>query len=264
MKEWTDHTIHANGVDQHYWQVGGAPEIMLLHGITDNGTCWQRTANVLSNEYGVLMPDARGHGLSSAPDTGYGVEENAADALALINALGIDEIIVWGHSMGGATAAMLAAMAPERVRAVILEDPAFVESDGNPARAEQWAAGLRQQQAMSPESLVAWGRENLRAWSPDTIEPWAEAKRQTRLQVFEYVRDQSVPWPSFVGKITAPTLLITAEPQRGAIITPEMATQIAAMTPLLQVAFVEGAGHCIRYEQFDAYMEAARTFLREL
>ncbi len=264
MKEWTDHTIHANGVDLHYWQIGGTPQILLLHGITDSGKCWQRGANALSSEYDLIMLDARGHGLSSTPETGYNPQHNAADALALLDALGIDKLIVWGHSMGGATGAQLAAMAPERVKALILEDPAFVPSEGNPERAEQWANGLRQQQALPLEQLVAWGRENLRTWSADTIAPWAEAKKQVRLNVFEHVREPSTPWQEFVSKITAQTLIITGEPERGAIISPELAGSLGEMVPALQVARIDGAGHCVRYEQFEAYMEAARAFLREL
>jgi pimeloyl-ACP methyl ester carboxylesterase len=264
VSTWSDHSAHVNGIDVHYWQTGGDPEIMLLHGLTDSGRCWRRTADALSSEYGILMPDARGHGLSSAPESGYRVEDRVADALALLDALGIERIVVWGHSMGAATAAQLAASAPERVRAVILEDPPYLERMGDPPQADQWAEGLRQQQALSIEELAAWGREHMPTWSPDTLELWAEAKHQTRLQVFEYVRNPPTPWQSFIGNMSAPTLLITGEPERGAIVSPELAAQLQGMAPALQVAQITGAGHCIRYEQFDAYMAAARSFLHEM
>jgi pimeloyl-ACP methyl ester carboxylesterase len=241
--------------------MGTRPDIMLLHGLTDNGRCWQRAAHALAGEYGTIMPDARGHGSSDTPATGYRVEDRVADALGLLDALEIKRIVVWGHSMGAATAAMLAATAPERVRAVILEDPPYMpfvpDSGGR-------RAGLEQQQALSHAELVAQGKASNPRWSEDTFEPWAEAKRQARLQVFDYVREASTPWQSFLGNIKAPALLITGDPALGALVSPQIAAEMQSLAPSLQVANVPRAGHCIRYEQFDAYMEAARGFLREV
>ena len=72
MREWVSASVMANGIRVHYTQTGGGlPPLILLHGITDNGLCWTRVARTLEEEWDLSMPDARGHGLSEAPDTGH-------------------------------------------------------------------------------------------------------------------------------------------------------------------------------------------------
>jgi N-formylmaleamate deformylase len=54
----------------HYLRTGGSkPPLILLHGLTGNGACWNPVARFLESNFDVLMPDARGHGKSSAPPT---------------------------------------------------------------------------------------------------------------------------------------------------------------------------------------------------
>ena len=60
--------------------------------------------------------------------------------------------------------------------------------------------------------------------------------------------------------ICVPTLLITADPQKGALVTPAAAQAAQALNPLIQVAQIPGAGHNIRRENFKAYMEAVKGF----
>ncbi|HLJ86899.1 MAG TPA: alpha/beta hydrolase [Candidatus Angelobacter sp.] len=82
------------------------PPLVLLHGLTGNGTCWSPFARALEGELDVVMPDARGHGKSSAPlhgygDAGYRYDDHASDVVGLIRVLGLAAPILLGHSMGG-------------------------------------------------------------------------------------------------------------------------------------------------------------------
>jgi pimeloyl-ACP methyl ester carboxylesterase len=61
--------------------------------------------------------------------------------------------------------------------------------------------------------------------------------------------------------VTVPTLLVTSDPERGGIVTPEAAAEATRILPSLQVARLSGAGHNIRREQFDAFVATTRTFL---
>src|SRR3546814_3769258 len=72
------------------------------------------------------MPDARGHGNSSAPLHGYRYEDHASDVIGLIQALRLDMPILLGHSMGGMTAAVVANKAAKATRGVVLVDPTFL------------------------------------------------------------------------------------------------------------------------------------------
>src|SRR5882672_8468662 len=72
MPEWFSGDIVANGLRIHYSRTGGdKPALVLSHGATDSGLCWTRVARALEADYDVILPDARGHGLSDAPPSGY-------------------------------------------------------------------------------------------------------------------------------------------------------------------------------------------------
>jgi len=105
MPTFKDDFIEANGIRQHYWRTGNRtkPALVLCHGITDNGLCWTPVARALEADYDVIMLDARGHGLSDAPESGYATADLAADLAAFIHALDLEKPAVLGHSMGGAT-----------------------------------------------------------------------------------------------------------------------------------------------------------------
>jgi pimeloyl-ACP methyl ester carboxylesterase len=109
IKDWQTGYIEANGVRLHYTRTGGAePSIVLAHGVTDAGPCWTRVAEALAPEYDVIMVDARGHGQSDAPERGYGPVVQADDLAGVIADLGLNRPAVLGHSMGAATALVLA------------------------------------------------------------------------------------------------------------------------------------------------------------
>lgn len=72
------------------------------------------------------MPDARGHGNSSAPLNGYRYEDHARDVIGLIQGLGLTAPVLLGHSMGGMTVAVVASQIAVAIRGVILADPTFL------------------------------------------------------------------------------------------------------------------------------------------
>jgi hypothetical protein len=57
--------------------------------------------------------------------------------------------------------------------------------------------------------------------------------------------------------------LITADPERGAIVTPEVAEEARRLLPTLEARRLRGAGHNIRREQFEPYLQAVRAFPAE-
>ncbi len=253
----------------HYYRTGSrGPVIVLFHGITDNRLCWAPLARALEAEYDVVMPDARGHGLSDDGND-YTPESHAADAAAFIAALGLERPVIGGHSMGGLTATLVAARHPDLARAVILEDPAWSRPEtaearqARPAFAAEWRRKLALQQAQSPEEMLAQGRRDNPGWSMAEWEPWVMAKQQVRLSVLNYVDGSRPAWQDVVAGITIPGLLITGDPEKGVIITPEWAAEAAAIWPALEVVQIPRTGHSIRREGFDAYVKAVKAFLEK-
>lgn len=92
----------ANGIDIHFLRTGGdKPPLVALHGLIGSGACLSPLARTLEADFDVILPDARGHGRSSAPASGYSYPELAADVIGLIEKLELDAPILLGHSMGG-------------------------------------------------------------------------------------------------------------------------------------------------------------------
>jgi len=123
MSEPSAGRARRDGVDLVLWQwPGGPPPTLLLHGIGNYGRYWDLFARAVAGRLRLIAPDARGHGDSGKPGDGYAPSEFVADALATLDALGIERAFVVGHSMGGTHAMRLAADHPERVTGLVLVD----------------------------------------------------------------------------------------------------------------------------------------------
>lgn len=267
MSNWFSGDVIANGIRIHYYRTGGNKRpLVLSHGATDAALCWIPLTKALEADYDVIMPDARGHGLSEAPENDYSTAARAADLVGLIQALGLEKPALGGHSMGAGTTLRLIADHPDLACCAILEDPALRAAP--PTQAEQEARAVKsradaaERKAKDRTTLIAQGRASNPAWSADELEAWADAKQRVSLNFAGAIRFPDGPdWRELFPKVTCPTLLITADPDRGAIVTPQIAEEARRLLPSLKVARISGAGHSIRREQFDAYLAAVRGFL---
>jgi len=269
MTECKSYDVQANGIRIHYYRTGGdRPPLVLAHGITDDGPCWTRVARALQGEYDVIMPDARGHGFSqSTPPDGYTWPTLAEDLAAFIAALGLVRPRVMGHSMGAETAAEVAAEHPDLVSLLVLEDPPWRDVAMSPAevrsRAQEYHDSIVTQRELTREELVALCMQRSPQWHPDEVGPWCDAKLRVRPEVAHLVSSRPAPWRKTAARITCPTLLLTGDPERGAIVTPEHAEEAVSLMPRGRLAHIAGAGHCIHRDRFDEVLRAVRAFLAQ-
>ena len=98
------------------------PAVVALHGITANALAWTAVGRALEGRVRLVAPDLRGRAGSRALPPGKGLGTHVDDVVALLDHLGLDRVVVAGHSMGGFVAALLAARHPERVSSVVLVD----------------------------------------------------------------------------------------------------------------------------------------------
>ena len=104
--------IQINGAEIHYETYGtpkpGEVPVLLIHGSTNTGpTTWRTVVRRLERSHFIILPDCRGHGLSSNPGFTYSFKEHAADLAALVKALGHPKVHVVGHSNGGCIALLM-------------------------------------------------------------------------------------------------------------------------------------------------------------
>ncbi|BAZ08583.1 alpha/beta hydrolase fold protein [Calothrix sp. NIES-4071] len=112
--------IHVNEIDLFYNIQGKGTPLLLIAGFDCDSSYWSLVVPALVDNYQVIRLDNRGVGKSSAPNTPYSIKQMADDTTALLDYLGITEVHVAGHSMGGQIAQELAISNPGKVKSLIL------------------------------------------------------------------------------------------------------------------------------------------------
>lgn len=267
--EFSQNYVQANDLQVFYHQAGGGdgrtkPPLVLLHGYTDNGLCWARVARDLQDEYDVYMPDARGHGRTQGDVHIFSYEQLAADVVAFIQALGLERPFLFGHSMGAQTALIVAALAPDLVRAIVLEDPPFDHAASHDPQVLQTIADearLFQERPLAEKMSAI--RENNPGWHEAEIGPWAESTEEYNPEIQSpsvRQRMHQFVWRPTAVKVTCPVLLITADPAKG-IVTPAVAAEAARLMPRCETLQVPQAGHCIHRDAYEETMQPVIAFM---
>ena len=263
MTTWKNEVFETNGIRMHYLRTGGAkPPVVLLHGLMGNGACWTPLARALEGEFDVVMPDARGHGGSSAPHHGYRYDDHASDVVGLISGLALSRPVLLGHSMGGMTAAVVASRGAGIIRGLILVDPTFLSPerqrevrDSDVADQHRQALGLRK------SDLVAQARARHPHRSPEIVELQAEARLKTRMGAFDILTPPNPEYRNVVSAIDVPSLLVIGN---SPVVNLEMATELRSLNPRLRIERIQNAGHGVPFEQPERLGEVVASFLREL
>jgi 3-oxoadipate enol-lactonase len=146
-----------------------APVLLMLHSIGCDHAMWEPQRDAL-RDWRTIRLDLRGHGGSAAPDGDCSLERLARDALAVLDASGVDAAVVCGLSLGGLVAQQLAILAPERVRGLVLANTA-----ARIGTAEAWRDRAMQvrEQGLAAIADMAMGRffsEGFRTQSPKVVE----------------------------------------------------------------------------------------------
>ncbi len=116
--------ISAGGIETNYHDQGEGPPVLFIHGSGPGVSAWANwrlTMPALAKSYRVIAPDMVGFGFSDRPrDVEYRKETWIAQAIGLMDALGVEKAHVVGNSFGGAIALGLAIQRPERVNRLAL------------------------------------------------------------------------------------------------------------------------------------------------
>ncbi len=115
-------TLERDDVTIHY-RVDGANDaapLLISNSLGTNLEMWAPQVGVLAENFRVIRYDTRGHGASSVPEGPYTIEQLGRDALALLDAAGVERVCFIGLSMGGLTGLWLALNAPDRIDRMVL------------------------------------------------------------------------------------------------------------------------------------------------
>jgi len=237
MVAWSEGSIQANDLNIHSYRNGGTgkPQLLVLHGVMDNGLCWTPVARDLQARFDVIMPDAQGHGRTRGSLEHFSYPQLADDVAALIGALSLEKPSLFGHSMGAMTSVVVAASDPDLVRAIVLEDPPFMDesplkSEGNVPAAENLQAfqNILSLKTMSPQERLVAARNYNPTRDEAELGPWADSKIEFDPGILQHLQVM-FPWREMLPASTCPILLVTGDPAAGAIVTPQVAQEVSSL-----------------------------------
>lgn len=254
---------------------GEGPVVVLLHGYAENSDSWAPLAKDLMKDHTVVVPDLRGIGRSSRPESGYDKKTEAKDIRAVIVALGFDRTAVVAHDIGNMVAYAYAAMYPDKVeRLVVMDAPIpgiapWSEILQNPA---VWHFGFHGPDA---ERLVA-GRERIyfdRIWNDFSGDPGEpnNATRNFYAETYAQPGGMRAGFAQFAAfsqdakdnqvfeqtKLSMPVLAVGGEKSFGAL----QAVIMRHVATNVEGAVVKGSGHWLMEERPAETVALIRSFL---
>jgi pimeloyl-ACP methyl ester carboxylesterase len=273
-----EHSFHdlPTGVRVHLAAAGpaDAPAVLALHGWPQHWWSWRDVIAALGGELRVLCPDTRGFGWSGWPADGdFTKERFAADAIALLDALGLERVRLVGHDWGGWTALVAALRAPERFSSVLAMSIGQPWVPTSVAARNAWklwyqlpiAAPIAGERVVRDGRYVRWmltaGRRDAKGWAPgeretylDVLREPAAARASSRLYRAFLTRElPAAARGSFRGRrldVPARLLLGNREPFRDFA---------AGFERRGEIDVVEGAGHFLPEEAPQAVAERIRA-----
>ncbi|HEY3671537.1 MAG TPA: alpha/beta hydrolase [Acidimicrobiia bacterium] len=242
-------TIHANGIDIYYEQQGSGPRLLYFQG---SGQTLKKSGVMVdgfAKQFDVVAHDQRGLGQTEIPPGPYEMADYAADAAALLDAVGWDSCRAFGTSFGGMVAQEFAVTYPDRVERLALactspggkfaSYPLHQLADLPPEEAKAMGAQLLDGR-FTPEYLAehadAQGLVDMIAGMQGE-EATGEAHRGEMLQLDARSRLDVI---DRLGTITCPTLITGGKYDH--IAPPENSEKIAELIPQADLRFYEG-GH---------------------
>jgi 3-oxoadipate enol-lactonase/4-carboxymuconolactone decarboxylase len=242
------HDIAVHAVAEGPPPTADSAPILMLHSIGTNLHVFDPQAATLARNHRVIRMDLRGHGLSGVTAGPVTMSRHAQDALALLDALGIQRAHVVGLSIGGRIAQQMAAEAPDRVASLVLMDTA---AEFPPPEAWQQRIDIVSAQGMAglvdmvmprwvvdPSLASAQGlRRMLLGTDPQGYATSAAALRDARAA-------------EVAGRIACPTTVIVGE--RDIATPPAMAQALCDMIPGAQLVAIPEAAHIPTLERADA------------
>jgi len=254
------YNLRANGIRQHLirWEgPQGAPQMLLIPGITSPAITWGFVARRLAERFDVHVLDVRGRGLSEAGDLDYTLDAMAEDAIAVARQM--DSPILLGHSMGARIAIRANARDAGPFAGYVLVDPP-VSGPNRRAYPSKWP--------WYGDSIVlaagGCSAEDMRAYCPS----WTDEQRALRAEWLHTCQWGAIriAFDGFhtddihqdLRALTKPARLVIAGGAE--VITAADQAEIATLAPGMEQRIVPGAGHMIPWDDLDGFLDAVMDF----
>ncbi|MEU9541432.1 alpha/beta fold hydrolase [Streptomyces mirabilis] len=268
--------VKANGVELNVALAGEGPAVLLLHGFPHTWQLWTHVLDELAGRYRVIAPDLRGCGASARTAGGYDAGTLAADAEALLDALGETSAAVVGIDAGTPPAFLLAMRRPDLVRRLVVMESLVGRLPGAEeflAHGAPWWFGFHSAPGLA-ESVLTGHEDRYIDWfldagtlgqgvDPAVRDAFVHAYTGTEALrcAFSYYRalpesSRQIQEAVRTARLTVPTLAIGAHPVGSAL-----EQQLRPVTDHLSGHVIENCGHIIPLHRPDRLLALLEPFL---
>ncbi|HKO98950.1 MAG TPA: alpha/beta hydrolase [Pyrinomonadaceae bacterium] len=253
------------GVRLRYAEQGnpkGEP-VILLHGYGDSWVSYSRILPLIDKKYHVYVPDQRGHGESDRPASGYTFPDFATDVIAFMDAKGLKQATIVGHSMGSFVAQHMATAAPERVTKLVLVGSATSVHNNVVLEVQREVSGLSD--PVSPKFVREFQYGVISRPVPDKfMDQVIQASLKLPARIWKDVMAGMLASPRKLdlSKVTAPTLIVWGDKES---VFPDRSDQeaLTKAIPNAVLKVYEGTGHCPNWEKPERFVKDLEAFIEK-
>jgi len=247
---------------------GGGPPVLLVMGLGYPASMWYRVLPYLVDGYRAVTFDNRGVGATGVPPGPYSIEQLADDAVAVLDAAGVESAHVVGASMGGFIAQEIVLRHPGRVRSLVLACTHANGPEAVPPEPDALAM-LTDRTTLGPREAALLARPFI--YAPDTPEEVVEQDIAVRLRqptAPEGYANQLAAVVAHRGtfdrlpQVRVPTLVVHGTADR--LVHPANAPLLAGRIPGARLVMVEGASHLLFSDRTEETGTVIRAFLDEV
>jgi pimeloyl-ACP methyl ester carboxylesterase len=266
-------------------EIPNGQTIVLLHGKNFGSDYWAGTMRALSGYgYRIIAPDQIGFGKSSKPEIRYTFAQLADNTIRLLDHLKLGRVSVVANSMGGMLGVHLARRFPDRVNALVLEDPLGLEDYVPSIPAQQTDNLVRLEMAQTPASYRNFVKSYFPTWRPEyerfveqfaRVQKSAEYPRYARVSALTYQMIYEGPIYGELPKLTVPTLLVIGQLDRTVFGRrfappevvkplgnfPQLGRAAQKMIPGAKLSEFEGVGHVPHLEMPQRFHAVVMDFV---
>jgi 2-(acetamidomethylene)succinate hydrolase len=244
---------------------GAGPDVLFIHGIASSGNEFDTVLGHVTDVMRPITVDLRGHGHSDKPASGYHYGDYANDLDRLLDVLGIENPIIFGHSLGGILTLWWAIHHPDTARALMLEDVPLRSGDEFAPAFDGW----EQLNALPFEAARVYYREENPDWPDSLVETRARDITSTRREAITELRAASMANEGLdtlegLERINAPVLFIHGDPETGSMVHPADLAALSGRLPSVRIERIPGGGHSMHRNRVEEWVEIVKGFMRNL
>lgn len=228
-----------------YHTMGEGEPVLLIHGLSGSWRWWRRNTHALAQHYQLYLIDLPGFGKMRFERRRFDLEEVASSLVVWMDTVGMNQVHLIGHSMGGYICLWIAAHYPERVKDVVLISP----------------AGLPHQPSLSGYLLPL-------LMTISTLKPQfiplliADALRAGPRIIIQAARDLlTKDIRADLQGTSTPTLLIWGA--EDSLVPPALGEVLRQQIPHAHLLVLNKAGHVAMFDQPDQFNNAVLAFLAD-